>query len=122
MSRRAHSVGVTIKRGVSLYSYQEEYFLRTMSLEDCIAASAKLGANGIELIPEQMIPGFPHVSDEFVADWSGWMEQYGTTPTATDLFLDTKLYPHRWLTLEEQVASFHRDIDIAGRSSTRRPR
>jgi sugar phosphate isomerase/epimerase len=102
-----------IKRGVSLYSYQEEYFLRKMSLEDCIAASATFGANGIELIPEQMIPGFPHVSDAFVADWFGWMEKYGTTPSATDLFLDTKRYPDRWLTLDEQVASFHRDIDIA---------
>ena len=26
-----------IKRGVSLYSFQEEYFLRKMSLEDIIA-------------------------------------------------------------------------------------
>ena len=43
------------------------------------------------------------------------MEKYGTTPVATDLFLDTKLYPDRWLTLEEQVASVHRDIDIAVR-------
>ena len=28
---------MTVKRGVSLYSFQEEYFLRTMTLEDCIA-------------------------------------------------------------------------------------
>ena len=27
-----------IKRGVSLYSYQEEYFLRKMNLEDCLKA------------------------------------------------------------------------------------
>ena len=33
-----------IKRGVSLYSFQEEYFLRTMSLEDCIRAAASFGA------------------------------------------------------------------------------
>jgi sugar phosphate isomerase/epimerase len=105
----------TIKRGVSLYSFQEEYFLRTLSVEDCIAAASSFGANGIELIPEQMIPGFPTVSDEFVEDWFGWMEKYGTTPVATDLFLDTKRFPDRWLTLEEQVASFHRDIDIAVR-------
>jgi sugar phosphate isomerase/epimerase len=105
----------TVKRGVSLYSFQEEYFLRTLSLEDCIRAASDVGALGIELIPEQMIPGFPTVSDEFVADWFGWMEKYGTTPVATDLFLDTKRYPDRWLTLEEQVASFHRDIDIAVR-------
>ena len=50
---------MTIKRGVSLYSFQEEYFLRTMSLEDCIAAAADIGALGIEIIPEQSIPGYP---------------------------------------------------------------
>ncbi len=104
-----------IKRGVSLYSFQDEYFLRTMSLEDCIAASSRIGALGIEIIPEQSIPGFPHLTDEFVDTWFSWMEKYGTTPVATDLFLDTKTYRDRWLTLDEQVASFHRDIDIAVR-------
>ena len=102
-----------IKRGVSLYSYQEEYFLRTMTLEDCIAAAAHCGAFGIEIIPEQSIPGYPVITDAFLEQWFGWMERYGTTPVATDLFLDTKRYPGRWLTLEEQVASVHQDIDIA---------
>jgi sugar phosphate isomerase/epimerase len=105
----------TIKRGVSLYSFQEEYFLRTLSLEDCIRAAADIGARGIEIIPEQSIPGYPHLTDEFVDTWFEWMQKYGTTPVATDLFLDTKLYSDRWLTLEEQVASVHRDIDIAVR-------
>jgi sugar phosphate isomerase/epimerase len=111
MSTPSHAV----KRGVSLYSFQEEYFLRTLSVEDCIRIAGEIGARGIELIPEQMIPGFPDVADSFVDDWFTWMEKYGTTPVATDLFLDTKRYPHRRLTLEEQVASFHRDIDIAVR-------
>ena len=57
-----------IKRGVSLYSFQEEYFLRTMSLEDCIRVAGDIGARGIEIIPEQSIPGFPHLTDEFVDD------------------------------------------------------
>jgi sugar phosphate isomerase/epimerase len=104
-----------IKRGVSLYSYQEEYFLRTMSLEDCIRAASECGARGIEVIPEQSIPGYPQLTDEFVATWYGWMERYGTYPVATDLFLDTKRYPHRWLTLDEQVASVRQDVDIAVR-------
>lgn len=106
---------MSVKRGVSLYSFQEEYFLRQMSVEDCIAAAAGLGARGIEIIPEQMIPGLPRLTDEFVEDWFGWMQEYGTTPVATDLFLDTKLHPDRWLTLDEQVASVRRDIDIAVR-------
>ncbi|MFQ1002441.1 sugar phosphate isomerase/epimerase family protein [Modestobacter sp. SSW1-42] len=104
-----------IQRGVSLYSYQEEFFLRTMSLEDCIRAAAECGALGIEVIPEQSIPGYPQLTDEFLQTWHGWMGQYGTHPAATDLFLDTKRHPDRWLTLEEQVASVRQDVDIAVR-------
>lgn len=107
--------GRAIKRGVSLYSFQDEYFQRTLSLEDCIRVSASFGARGIEIIPEQSIPGYPRLTDEFVDTWFSWMEKYGTTPVATDLFLDTKLHPDRWLTLDEQIASVRRDIDIAVR-------
>jgi hypothetical protein len=45
-----------IKRGISLYSYQEEFFLRKLDLEGCIAEAAKIGAHGIEIVSEQMIP------------------------------------------------------------------
>ena len=107
--------GPAIKRGVSLYSFQDEYFQRTLSLEDCIRVSASFGARGIEIIPEQSIPGYPRLTDEFVDDWFSWMDKYETTPVATDLFLDTKLHPDRWLTLDEQIASVRRDIDIAVR-------
>ncbi|GAA3754789.1 sugar phosphate isomerase/epimerase family protein [Salinactinospora qingdaonensis] len=104
-----------IKRGVSLYSYQEEYFLRTMSLEDCIREAAGIGAYGIETIGEQMMPGFPDLSEDFYKQWHEWMAQYGTTPTAHDLFLDTQLYPGRYLTESECLASIRRDIDHAAK-------
>ncbi|MQY39949.1 hypothetical protein SRB17_79780 [Streptomyces sp. RB17] len=102
-----------VRRGVSLYSFQEEYFLRTMSVEDCVAASADMGAMGIEIIPEQSIPGYPELTEEFVERWHGWMRTYGTTPVATNAFLDTKLHPGRLLSLDEQAARVRRDIDIA---------
>lgn len=54
-----------IKRGVSLYSFQEEYFLLKLTLEQCIAKAAEIGANGIEIIGEQMVPGFPKLTDAF---------------------------------------------------------
>ena len=66
-----------IKRGVSLYSYQEEFFLQKMTLEDCIAAVAATGATGIEILGEQSIWGFPKLTDAFVHQWFGWMDKYG---------------------------------------------
>lgn len=104
-----------IKRGVSLYSFQEEYFLRKLSLEDCIALCASEGAFGIETIAEQMMPGFPDLPESFYQTWRGWMTHYETVPTCHDMFLDTKLYKHRLLSLEEMVQSMTRDIMHAHR-------
>lgn len=103
------------RRGVTLYSFQEEYFLRKFTLEECIARSASLGAFGIEIIGEQMFPGFPTLTDDFVRQWFGWMDKYGTTPTCHDMFLDTKRYKHRRLTQQEEVDSVERDLKFASR-------
>jgi sugar phosphate isomerase/epimerase len=104
-----------IKRGVSLYSFQEEYYLRKMSLEDCIAKCAEFGAFGIETIAEQMMPGFPALADSFYEQWHAWMKEYKTVPTCHDMFLDTKLVKGRPLTDDEMVASLVRDIKHASK-------
>ncbi len=104
-----------IKRGVSLYSFQEEYFLRKMTLEDCIAKAASFGAKGIEIIGEQMVPGFPKLTNAFLDQWFGWMEKYGTTPVCHDMFLDFKKYKHRRMTEDEQLQSIIRDLQFANK-------
>lgn len=102
-------------RGVSLYSFQQAFYLGQMSLEDCIRTSAELGATGIETLAEQMMPGFPDLPDSFYKTWHGWMERYGTIPTAHDMFLDIKRWKDRQLTHDEMVASVKRDIDHAAK-------
>lgn len=104
-----------IKRGVSLYSFQEEFFLRKMTLEDCMAACAGMGAYGIETLAEQMMPGFPHLDDAFYDGWHAMMAKYGTVPVCHDMFLDTKRFKGRTLTLDEQVESVVRDLKHAHR-------
>jgi sugar phosphate isomerase/epimerase len=99
-----------IKRGVSLYSFQEEYFLRKMTLEDIIATTQKLDIPGIEIIPDQMIPGYPDISAEFLKQWHGWLEKYGRTPVCMDMFLDWNKYKGRVMTEDERVESITTDI------------
>lgn len=102
-----------IKRSVSLYSYQEEYYLGKMNLEDCIREAAKAGATGIELLGEQMIDSFPNITEEFKERWFGWMKKYGVEPTCYDAFLENRIYDNRTLTLKEQIKMMERDIKIA---------
>ncbi len=99
-----------IKRGVSLYSFQEEYFLRKMTLEDIIATTQKLGIPGVEIIGDQMIPNYPNISTDFVRQWHGWMDKYERTPVCLDMFLDWNKYKGRVMTDDERLESVTKDI------------
>jgi sugar phosphate isomerase/epimerase len=104
-----------MKRAVTLYSYQEEYYTRTMTVEDCIAEVADIGAEGIEILPEAMVPDFPNPPDRWVDQWHGWMDKYHTKPVCYTQFQETKLYKDRLLTDAEAVENMVRDIKLAKR-------
>lgn len=71
-----------IKRGVSLYSYQQEYVTHQLTLEGMIAAASATGATGIEIIGDTNIPR--GVNDAFVERWFEWMDKYHMEPTCYD--------------------------------------
>jgi sugar phosphate isomerase/epimerase len=107
----------TIKRGVSLYSYQNETFLGKMTLEDCVRTSVELGAPGIEVIGEQSFWGWPEVGmdEAAIADWHRIIDQYHAVPVSHDFMVDYKRYKGRMMPFEEQVASVKKDIDFGAR-------
>ncbi|HZV08610.1 MAG TPA: xylose isomerase, partial [Novosphingobium sp.] len=92
-----------IKRGVSLYSFQEELFLGKMSVDDVVAFATSIGAPGIEILPEQNMPTFPNITDAQVGEWHEMLERHGAHFTCYDMFLDTKLRKDRLMSDEEQV-------------------
>lgn len=104
-----------IRRGVALYSYQEEFFVGQMALEDCLRELSDIGAYGIELLPEMMVPDFPNPSPAWVDQWFKWMDQYKTVPTCYTQFIDTMRTKTRNLTVEQGVDTMLRDIKLAKR-------
>ena len=104
-----------IKRSVSLYSYQDEFYNKQLDLEGCLRETAKAGATGVELLAEQMIRKFPLPIEEesFREKWFGWLKQYNLQPSCYDAFLEFKLYDNRTLTIKEQVNMMKRDIRLA---------
>ncbi len=103
-----------IKRGVSLYSFQNDTFTGKMSLEDCIRTCAEFGARGIEVVGEQTFWGWPEVGvdDAKVEEWHRLLRQYDCVPVAHDFMLDYKRYKGREMPFDEQVASVRKDIDF----------
>lgn len=106
-----------IRRGVSLYSFQNETFQGKMSLEDCIRACAALGARGIEIIGEQSFWGWPEVGvdEAAVSEWHRLMRVYDTVPVSHDFMLDYKRYKDRDMPFDEQVASVRKDVEFGAR-------
>lgn len=104
-----------IKRSVSLYSYQDEYYNKQLDLEGCLRETAKTGATGVELLAEQMIRRFPLPieTQEFRDQWFDWMKKYNLTPVCYDAFLENHIYDNRMLSLGEQVNMMKRDIRLA---------
>ncbi|MFM6933640.1 MAG: hypothetical protein ACKOUT_15520, partial [Novosphingobium sp.] len=109
-----------IKRGVSLYSFQNETFQGKMNLEDCIRTCAELGARGIEVIGEQSFWGWPEVgvAQEDIANWHALIKKYDCVPVSHDYMLDYKRYKDRPMPFDEQVASVKKDIDFGAMLGT----
>lgn len=106
-----------IKRGVSLYSFQNETFLGKMDLADCIRHCADMGAMGIEIIGEQTFAGWPEqgVADTAIEHWHHLMKKHGTVPVSHDFMLDYKRYKGRPMPFDEQVRSVRNDLQFASR-------
>ncbi|MGI6039645.1 MAG: TIM barrel protein [Clostridiales bacterium] len=90
-----------IKLGVSLYSYQDNYYFHKHDLEGCLAAAAGAGATGIEIFPEAMIPEWPYISDSFIDRYNGMMERYGLETVCVDHFADRAMHKNKLLTDDE---------------------
>ncbi|QZH73896.1 MAG: TIM barrel protein [Erythrobacter sp.] len=108
---------MAIKRGVSLYSFQNDTFQQKMDLEDCIRTCAEMGARGIEVIGEQTFWGWPEcgVEDAAIDNWHHLIAKYDCVPVSHDYMLDYKRYKGRIMPFDEQVASVRNDIDFGAR-------
>lgn len=104
-----------IKRGVTLYSYQEEYYQHEMSLEDCLAELASIGATGVQLIAEEMVPNYPNPSQAWVENWQAMLAKYRLEPTNLDTFVDIYVGGHRNLSLQESVDVLLGQVKLANR-------
>lgn len=106
---------MAIKTCVSLYSLQDEYMNKRMSLEDIIKYLADNKVEGLEILPDQMLHGTPHPSKEDLKNWDRLMETYQVKPVCADVFLNTNLYKNRTLTQRECIDLLVEEIRLAHR-------
>jgi len=102
------------KRGVSLYSYSGEYGV-TMTIEDMFADIQDLGAQGLEILANSHIDGYPQPADAWVENWFRLLAKYQLKPVEYGHWVDSRLYPGRELSTKESYAMLLRDIKLASR-------
>ena len=98
------------KLGVSLFSYSSEYYLGRLSLDDILRKAKEAGAEGIEIVASQMMPGFPYPERRWLHDLRARCEALGLEPFCYSAHLDSGLRSDRFLTDEEKVMSTVNDI------------
>ena len=99
-----------IKRGVTLYSFQDEYVWGKLTLEGCLAELQKIGVDGVEILGDQMIYNNPYPEEGFYELWHGWLQKYNLQPVCNDIFINTTLYKNRRLTRKESIAALKTEI------------
>ena len=103
-----------IKRGVSLYSYQQEQFFKRMTVPDQIReVRESLKTDGIEIIDQQAIRDYPNPSDEWLEMWHGAMEKYNMKAVTMDVYMDVLQYRDHVMRYDECAERLKGDLRLA---------
>lgn len=102
-----------IKTAVSLYSLQDEYMNKRMSLDDMFQYLDDHEVDGLEIIPDQMLHNAPHLTAATIDHWHKLVNHHRVKPVCADVFLNTNLYANRTLTQKECVNLLIDEIKMA---------
>ena len=104
-----------IKTAVSMYSLQDSYARRRLDLDGVLDFVKDAGAQGVELISDQMIKRTPFPDEETVARWRSALDRTGLAPVCNDIFINSTIYRNRVLRPAEQAELLKRDLDVSKR-------
>jgi sugar phosphate isomerase/epimerase len=98
---------------VSLYCFSKEVHAGIYSIPDCIAKVSEIGAEGVEIVNTQHIPGFPEPSLEFIRSFRDTVEKYGLKLSSYGTYTDTGIRTKGKLTLAEMANRLLLDLKLA---------
>ena len=105
---------MAIKRGVSLYSYQQSQFFGKMNWKDMVKeVHDNLNTDGIEIINESIIPKYPFPTEEFIYDWNNFLARYNMKAITKDVYLDTMRFRDHVMNYREAAELLKLDLKIA---------
>lgn len=107
---------MAIKRGVSLYSYQQTQFFRQMDWKDMVREVREgLHTDGIEIIDEATIRDYPFPSEQFIYDFRYYLARYNMKAVTMDIYLDVHQFRDHVMTHREAAERLKSDIILASK-------
>lgn len=104
-----------IKRGVSLYSYQQEQFFKRMNIRDQIKEVRSLNTDGIEIIDQQAIRDYPNPSEEWLDMWHSAMAEFNMKAITMDIYMDVLQFRDHVMLYDECAERLKRDLRLAAK-------
>jgi len=88
-----------------------------MTLEDCLAEVACVGARGVQVSAEEMGPNYANPPPEWVEHWHGLLDKYGLIPTSLDTMVELNwgAGKHPAMAQEEAVDALAHQLELAAR-------
>ncbi len=104
-----------IRRGVSLYSYQQAEFFGQLTWKDQLreVATNLDGADGIEIVSEANVPKYPLPPESFYYEWNNEMARWGLKAVTMDCYLDVLQFRDHVMTHAEAAERIKIDLRIA---------
>lgn len=102
-----------IKCGITLFSLAHPFLHRKLDLEGCLELVASCGYEGIELVSEQMVKGYPYPDDAWCSDFRKMMDRYGLEGYAYGCYVDNVRYSGRTRTADENFYAALQDLKVA---------
>jgi len=108
--------GNAFRLGVTLYSFNAEFYSYKYSFEECMEKASSLGeGQGVEIVGPQMIRSFPELSEEFERQFKRLVDRYGLRPSAYGAYADPQRITGRLLTRSEQIDYLKLQLQAAQR-------
>lgn len=101
-----------IHRGVSTYSWDQQLFW-TMELEDVFMNMEDIGANGLEILADGVIKGYPNPTNDWLDKWFGMVERYNVEPVEYGHWVESRMFRDRDYTTDEALNMLIHDIKLA---------
>lgn len=101
------------KISVTLYSYTKELYSGYYDIETCIAKAAEAGAQGVEIVNTQHLPGFPDPTVEYMENFRKLLEKYNLQAACYGSYTDSALRKDGIVTNDELVSILKKDIEYA---------